>query len=186
MVAQPTTQAVTHEEFEQFIARPENRDRLFELVQGEIVEKMPTREHGIIAANIALELGLYLRQTGLGQIAVEARHRPPDSRYNDMLPDVSVVLGERPVEREGVANYLPDLCVEIKSPRDSLRGMSEKAAIYLANGAQMVWLVYPELRMVEVLTSTDRQLLTEQATVSGGELLPGFSVVAGVFFPPQG
>jgi Uma2 family endonuclease len=104
MVAQPTTQAVTHEEFEQFLARPENRDRLFELIQGEIVEKTPTREHGIIAANIAFELGVYLRKNGGGQVAVEARHRPPDDRLNDMLPDVSVVLGDRPVEREGVAN----------------------------------------------------------------------------------
>ncbi len=37
-------------EFEKFLAAPENRDRLFELVNREIVEKVATQEHGIIAA----------------------------------------------------------------------------------------------------------------------------------------
>jgi Uma2 family endonuclease len=135
MVAQPTANLIAQDKFERFLALPENRDGLLQLINGEIVQKMPTREQGIIAANIALELGIYLRQTQLGQVAVEARHGPTVDHHNDLLPDVSVVLGNRPVEREGAANHLPDLCVEIKYPHDSLRGMSEMAAFYLANGA---------------------------------------------------
>ncbi len=54
--------------------------------------------------------------------------------------------------------------------------MSEKAAFYLENGAKMVWLIYPRQRIVEVLTAADRQLLTENDTIEGGDLLPGFSV----------
>lgn len=34
---------VTEAEFEAFIQRPENADRLFELINGEIVEKVPGR-----------------------------------------------------------------------------------------------------------------------------------------------
>jgi Uma2 family endonuclease len=45
-------------EFEVFIARPENADRLFELINGEIVEKLPTREHGIIAGNIITDFNI--------------------------------------------------------------------------------------------------------------------------------
>ena len=37
----------TVDEFEQIIAQPENSERLLELVNGEIVEKMPTEEHEI-------------------------------------------------------------------------------------------------------------------------------------------
>lgn len=33
---------VTLEEFQQFVSRDENSDRLFELINGEIVEKLPT------------------------------------------------------------------------------------------------------------------------------------------------
>ena len=39
------TKTYTIEEFERFLALPENADRLFELIDGEIVEKMPTEEH---------------------------------------------------------------------------------------------------------------------------------------------
>lgn len=176
MVAQPSSKAISHEEFEQFIALPANRDRLFELIQGAIVEKMPTREHGIIALNIGADFDHYLDDHPIGKAAVEARHRPTDDWHNDFLPDVSIVLGDRPVETHGAANYLPDLCVEIKSPRDTLREMAEKATFYLAHGASMVWLVYPEQRIVEVLTADDRQLLTENAVLTAGNLLPEFAL----------
>ena len=42
----------TVEEFEAFIAKAENVDRLFELIDGEIIEKMPTEEHNLIIGNI--------------------------------------------------------------------------------------------------------------------------------------
>ena len=43
---------ITVEEFEQFLRLPEYQGRLFELINGEIVEKMPTEEHGTIVLNI--------------------------------------------------------------------------------------------------------------------------------------
>ncbi len=174
MVVQPKLYTV--DEFEQFLALPENRDRLFELINGEIVEKVPTQEHGIIAGNTVTEINIYLKSNQIGQAAVEARHRPTDDRHNDRIPDVSVVLGNKPITRHGAANFIPDVCVEIQSPDDTPRIMSEKAAFYLENGAKMVWLIYPRQRIVEVLTAADRQLLTENDTIEGGDLLPGFSV----------
>ncbi len=36
---------VTADAFEAFMARPENADRLFELINGEIIEKMPSNPH---------------------------------------------------------------------------------------------------------------------------------------------
>lgn len=43
------TRRYTVAEFEQVIALPENQDRYFELIDGEIVEKMPTEEHSVIS-----------------------------------------------------------------------------------------------------------------------------------------
>lgn len=173
----------TVSEFEAFIAREENKHRLFELINGEIVEKMPTREHGIIAGNGITELNIYLRQNPIGLAAVEARHRPPDDEFNDRLPDVSFVSDiNRPVEREGAALYMPDLAIEIKSPTDSLKKMLELAEFYLANGTRMVWLVYPEKRIVEVVTADDRQILTEDDPLEGGDVLPGFAIPVSSLF----
>lgn len=46
------TKSYTIEEFEEFIARPENGDRVFELIHGEIVEKVPTEEHSMAIESI--------------------------------------------------------------------------------------------------------------------------------------
>lgn len=174
---------VTLAEFEAFLQRPENAERRFELIDGEVVEKLPTREHGIICGNAVTEINLYLRQNPIGRAAVEARHRPGNDPHNDRLPDVSFVSDlKRPVEREGLALYMPDLAVEVQSPTDSLKAMLTNAEFYLAQGARMVWLIYPEKRLVEVLTASERSLLTAGDTLEGGEVLPGFSIPVGALF----
>ncbi len=42
----------TVEEFEQLFTQAEHGDRLLELIQGEVVEKIPTEEHGVVAGNV--------------------------------------------------------------------------------------------------------------------------------------
>ena len=76
-------------DFEAFIAQPENTDRLFELIDGEIVEKMPTEKHGVIQAEFARILGNFVRPKKLGWVAVEARHHAQGDDQNDRLPDVA-------------------------------------------------------------------------------------------------
>jgi len=170
------TPSITVHEFEDFIARPENAHRLFELIHGEIIEKMPTQVHGIIALNGGSEFNFYFRQNPIGFAAVEARHRPTDDPTNDRLPDISVVLDvTKAPQWKGAANYIPDICVEIKSPDDSYQEMKETAQFYLDNGAKLVWLVYPERRLVETLTKDSRDLIGEDGVLIT-DLLPGFSM----------
>ncbi len=69
---------------------------------------------------------------------------------------------------------MPDLAIEVQSPGQSDKLMIDKADYYLSNGARVVWIVYPTIRLVEVLTPDDRELLTESATLNGGDLLLGF------------
>jgi hypothetical protein len=45
-MALPKEHEYSVDEFEQLINLPENRERLLELINGEIVEKMPAEEHG--------------------------------------------------------------------------------------------------------------------------------------------
>jgi hypothetical protein len=52
----------TVEEFDEFIARPENRDRLFELLRGEIVEKVPTQQPGLIALKLGARVLMHAKQ----------------------------------------------------------------------------------------------------------------------------
>ena len=187
MVQQGTRQTVA--EFEAFLALPENRDRLFELIDGEIVEKMPTEQHGEIAAFLTVEIGIFLKQNPIGRVGQEIRHRLPGDEFNAYLPDVSVRRDiDRPAVSEGAVPHMPALAIEVKSRDDTFRLMRRKAEYYLANGSQLVWLVFPENRQVEVYSShaNDIVTLTEQDTLDGGEVLPGFSLkVADIFQVPQ-
>ncbi len=171
-------QLVTIEDFEQFIALPENSDRLFELIDGEIVEKMSTEEHGIIAAKIVAEFVFYLKTNPIGRAGVEVRHRISEDRRNDLIPDVSFISSERAlaVTKKGAVPLMPDLVVEIKSPDDSPLKMREKALYYLKNGSRMVILTFPDRRQLEVHTEESVITLGIDDTLDGGDVLPGFTL----------
>ena len=44
----------------------------------------------------------------------------------------------------------PELCIEVVSPSNSRKEMSEKTRAYLAAGAHEVWIVYPRSKRCEV------------------------------------
>jgi Uma2 family endonuclease len=71
---------------------------------------------------------------------------------------------------------MPDLAVEILSPRDSLKAVREKALHYLANGTRLVWIVDPIKRLVIVLSRDDEHILLENDILDGGEVLPAFTL----------
>ena len=167
---------MTIEEFEDYIQRPENVDRLLELINGEIVEKLPTEEHGIIVLNIAAPLQAFVRQQQLGRVSTEARHHLPGDARNVRLPDISFHSGTAPVVRQGAIPHMPDLAVEVQSPSQSDDDMAEKAAYYLANGSGMVWLVFPAQRRVELHAGGHVEHFSDGDTVHAGDVLPGFEL----------
>lgn len=170
---------MTYSEFEAFTAAPENRDRNFELINGEIVEVSPTEQHATIAATIAGEIYAYLKQHSIGRVGVEPRHKIPDDHHNALIPDVAFTSTERllPIVKRGAVPQMPDLAVEVKSPDDSSLALRAKAIYYLNNGSSMVWIVYPDQELVEIYQpDTDVQILTAKDTINGGSVLPGFTL----------
>lgn len=171
------TQPVTVEQFEQFIARSENAERRFELINGEIVEKMPTQLHALISALFIALLHTYRQKNPIIRIFSEIRVKLPGDESNDLIPDVAAMLKEgRRIDPDAPLSQMPDLVIEVQSPSQTPKFMSDKAAYYLSHGARMVWVVYTKKRIVEVLTNDSRELLTEEDNLTGGDLLPGFSV----------
>ncbi len=107
-------------DFESFINRPENAHRRFELIEGQIIEKMPTQEHGILAGTLVTAINVWQKPNRIGRAAVEARYRTPGDLHNDRIPDVSFVIGlDQPIVREGVVDRLPALAV--RSSRRAIR-----------------------------------------------------------------
>jgi Uma2 family endonuclease len=176
----------TVEEFEQIADSPENADRLLELIDGEIVEKVPTEQHGVTIVNLILPLGAFIYQRKLGRLVAETRYRNPEDRRNARIPDIAFSSAQRPIVERGSVPHMPDLAVEVRSPDDTIKGMREKTRYYLANGVKMVWLVFPDKRLVEVYTLDEELVLTEADTLSGGDVLPGFTLpVRDIFIDPM-
>lgn len=171
----------TVDDFEQIAALPENRDRLLELIYGEIREKMPTEKHGILAGLFFMFFLLYTQSRKLGYPSVETRHRLPHDKHNARIPDVAFRRATSPIVESGAVTQMPDLAVEIQSPDDSPGEMREKAAYYLHNGSEIVWLVYPFLKIIEVCTLSEEGTVQIESfgidgALSGGNVLPGFTL----------
>jgi Uma2 family endonuclease len=74
-------------------------------------------------------------------------------------PDASLVQLERwqalsEAERDGIPPLCPELVVELASPSDQPEALRLKLASFISNGVQLVWLLLPRQRTVEVW-STD-------------------------------
>lgn len=179
--------AVTAAEFEAFLQRPENADRLFELIDGEVAEKTPTEEHGEACGAIVAHLFNFNRIHRLGRVTLEARHALPGSHDHDVMPDVSFIVGiDRPSVTKGAIPQMPDLAVEVKSPDDKLPKLLKKVAYYLENGTRWVWVVYPESRTVHVYQPTGEvQVFGENDVLTAEDILPGFQLPVRDIFQSQ-
>jgi Uma2 family endonuclease len=68
--------------------------------------------------------------------------------------------------------------VELVSPSDEgprgVEALRRKLAAYLANGAQLGWLLFPEQRAVEIWRpGAEPQRLEPAEVLEGGDVLPG-------------
>lgn len=77
---------------------------------------------------------------------------------------------------------MPEIAVEVQSPKDSLKRMRAKAHYYLAHGSRLVWLVLPATRTIEIYTADDETVVGVEDTLTAAGLLPDFVLpVAEVF-----
>jgi Uma2 family endonuclease len=132
-------------------------------------------------------LARHVEANDLGVVfAAETGFRLASDPDTVRAPDVAFVIKTRVEEVgefEGFWPGAPDLAVEVISPGDSYTEVEEKVEEYLQAGARAVWVVDPRRRTITVYRSlTDITILTENDTLEGGDLIPGFSCrVAEVF-----
>ena len=80
-------------------------------------------------------------------------------------------------QREEFPPLCPDFVVELRSRTDSLKHLRRKLEEYIANGAQLGWLLDPFERKVYVYRpQTAVEVLDDPQTVSGEPLLRGFAL----------
>jgi Uma2 family endonuclease len=176
---------------EEFARRPKPLDgSKEELVRGEVVTMPPPGfVHGIVQLNVATLLKLFAKASKLGRVTVESGVITEEGPGSVRGPDVAFWSYQRlPADHVPVvyANVAADLCVEVKSPTNTPAKTAEKVREYFASGVRLVWVVDPEERMVTVYHGPgDGRVLWEDATITGGDVLPGFSCPVAEFFSDQ-
>ncbi|MBA2319141.1 MAG: Uma2 family endonuclease [Euzebyales bacterium] len=152
----------------------------YELVEGKLRQMSPAGGmHGILAARIGSCLTVFALESGIGEtFAAETGFllsRDPDTVR---APDAAFVRGDRLPAPEALAGFqamAPDLAVEVVSPADRATQVAEKTASWLDAGTRLVWVVYPDRRMVaEHHPDGTAQLLRGEQTLTGGDVMPGF------------
>jgi Uma2 family endonuclease len=133
-----TTRTVTVQEFLDFVERPENRGRFFELERGEIVEMPPpSKSHGFVCGTIARILGVYCVQRSGGYVCSNDTgvivEEDPDTVRGPDLSYFNDVRSFEEIER-GYAATPPLLAVEVLSPHDRLTRMAVRVAQLMARG----------------------------------------------------
>ncbi len=165
----------------EFLEKHGENDSL-ELVQGEVVEKVPPGySHGIIAVRIASRLERWAEDNG-GQVGAESGFvlfpngqtlRGPDVFYvrADHIP-----LGDAPGELpHSFVQLAPDLVVEVLSPSESAQDLQAKVMDYLEAGTPLVWVVYPKQRQIHAYTPDGPvQIFRVNDMLEDETVLPGF------------
>jgi len=165
------------------VALPDNGKR-YELVNGDLIEmNPPAHKHALISSRLFARLVVYVEQHQLGYVfgpdAGYLLHTDPETKRETVrVPDVSFVREARKsVTLDDLYNGAPDLAIEIISPSETYKMIDRKLQDYFAYGVQLAWLVYPDALTIEVYTSlSDWSALTIEDTLSGGSVLPGFSL----------
>lgn len=171
------------EEFEAFTRLPENADRRFELIDGEIIEVISSPFYSEIAALIAAPLVSFVIPRRLGHITgAGAGYRVGQHRF---MPDVAFLSKARQAQLplEGYNPIAPDLAIEVVALWDKPRDIERRLEIYVGGGV-LVWLVYPGQKRVEVYAPNHVVLiLGVEDVLDGGDILPGFILRVRDIFP---
>jgi Uma2 family endonuclease len=170
-----TQHKVTLDEFIRYVNQPENADRLFELINGEIVEKMPGRaSNSAISMTLGGEVYAFCKHHKLpcfisgeaGSYLILGHIYMPDFAYRTI-----------PLSKEYPEPIPPLWVAEVVSPTDKPTDIRAKRQVYLEAGI-LYWEIYPEDQSVDVYTPPGQNVHTYRGDeiIDLSALIPGFSL----------
>lgn len=167
----------------------EEPERWTELLGGEVVVNESRPRHGLLTARILTALHVWC-EAGPGRGIVLP---PTDVRMGDhhvFAPDLCwIAEAQRPADLDALFPGIPDLCVEIRSPRTWRRDLGHEKRVYEDRGTPELWLVDTESRTVLVYrrSGPEAAAFDVELAVGAGERLtsprlPGFELAVDALF----
>lgn len=163
-------------------------DLLYEVIDGNYVEKPVGAYSTWLAFQFAAWLDAYCKPRALGHVVTEMVFILDAGRDLRRRPDVAYVSAQRwpvgqPPAPEGDWAVIPDLAIEVLSPREEARHTLRKVNEYFQYGVQEVWLAIPEDRMVYCYGDARSARILHAADDLTTPLVPGWSLNVGQWLP---
>jgi Uma2 family endonuclease len=179
------------EEYLAFANLPENEDKRFELVEGEIDELPPSSTRNtVIAGWYIFFFNQYLLENPIGYVSVsDGGFRMTNG--NVRQPDAAYVSRARyPKLQDTVFPVAPDIAVEVVSPSETAQKVRDKVNDYLSSGTTFVWVAYPDDQSIDVHTlnqdsSITVRKLSGDESLDAGNVMPGFTLKMKRVFPNE-
>jgi Uma2 family endonuclease len=172
---------------EDLLAMPDGHR--FDLVDGHLVERNMGAESSWIALQINRYLGNYAEVSQHGLVlGPDCGYQIfPDDPNRVRFPDGSFLRsGRLPNDAlpRGHIRVVPELVLEVVSPNDLAWEVDLKVTEYLQAGVPLIWVFYPDTRTVSVYRADGKAArLGVGETLSGAEVLPGFTCPVADVFP---
>jgi len=163
------------------LAAMRHSDRLYELVDGTLVEKAMGLSESMIALRVARKIGDFADAQDLG-IAAGADGTVRLLEGLVRIPDVSFFCWDKlpggTLPSKPIPDLFPDLAVEVLSKTNTKEEMDRKLKEYFLAGVRLVWMIDPRQRTVDVYIAPDAPVATlnETQALDGGDVLPGFTL----------
>lgn len=155
-------------------------DDLYEVVDGQIVEKTPMGVYeSLVGSRLIARLDTFAYAHHCGRAVSEMLFNFGPS-FAQRRPDVAYVSYERwPRKRQAPRTHawavVPELAVEVISPCNTFEEVLGKVHEYFQAGVQAVWVIAPPQQQVYVYQSPSRiQVVTIQEMLTGEPFLPEF------------
>ena len=170
------------------VAIEARESRLFELIDGVLVEKTVGYWESYLAVKIVLAMGNWVLPHNLGVVTgADGMVRLFGQQVR--MPDVAFAAwarfpGGKPSD-DPVPQIAPDLAVEVLSESNTAAEMKRRREEYFNAGTRLVWIVDGKAKTVTVYTGPEEfKMLGESQTLDGGPVLPGFTLALKELFAP--
>lgn len=163
-----------------------------EIINGRVLTNMPNPAgHSLLIRFLVRLLEAFVGRDGVFEVFSETTFVLPGRETGDWvkgsrIPDIMLLgasklktwIETEPHYRNLPFPIIPDLVIEVISENDRYYDVFEKVEAYLSDGVKLIWLVNPKLKQVTIYAPEGDSpvLLKGESTLTGGDVLTGFSI----------
>jgi Uma2 family endonuclease len=156
---------------------------------GELIVMSPNNAEGSsFEVEVLTELSNWARADGRGKVfGSTAGFTLPDNSMR--APDASWISLKRwnaltGEQRRSFAPICPEFVIEIRSKSDRLKTLRAKMEMWIANGAELAWMIDPERKAIEVYCPGEQpEIHDNPSSVQGSGPVRGFELVMANLWP---